>query len=72
MLAEELLRSAGAHEITLRNAEKKDGPVITEAGNLLLDCRFERITPTLERDIKAVPGVIESGLFQGYGFEYIK
>ena len=39
--------------------------VRTDNGNYLLDCRFPQIRDPagLERDMKAVPGVIESGLF---------
>lgn len=71
-LAEEELSRLGAEEIHLRLAVSKDGPVITEAGNVLLDCRFARIREGLERDIKLIPGVIESGLFQGYDFLFIR
>lgn len=53
-------------EIELRKASGKDGPVITELGNLIVDCRFEGIDPDLERQIKSITGVVESGLFQGY------
>lgn len=70
-LAEKELKKLGAREIELRLAKAKDGPVITEAGGFLLDCRFKEIYDGLEKKIKQIPGVIESGLFQGYGFEYI-
>jgi ribose 5-phosphate isomerase A len=56
----------GATSVELRLGLRKDGPVITEAGNLILDAAFSSIESTLERDIKAIPGVIESGLFIGY------
>jgi len=49
----------------------KDGPVITENGNLILDVRFNAIPDTAERDIKAITGVIESGLFIGYSIEIL-
>jgi ribose 5-phosphate isomerase A len=54
-------------EIEIRRATGKDGPVITELGNLIVDCRFEEIAPDLELQIKSITGVVESGLFQGYG-----
>lgn len=60
------LASLGATEINVRTGSGKDGPVITESGNLLLDCRFESIQAGLETEIKQITGVIESGLFQGY------
>jgi ribose 5-phosphate isomerase A len=61
----------GATEITLRMAAKKDGPVITEHGNFIFDVRFAAIEKTFERDIKAIPGVIESGLFMGRDIEIL-
>ena len=70
-LVREGLRALGASEIVLRMASAKDGAAVTERGNILLDCRFPEIYSGLERDIKSIPGVLESGLFQGYGFEVI-
>ena len=64
-VVERELMAIGAVEMALRLAVKKDGPVITEHGNFILDVRFSEIHKSLERDIKAVPGVIESGLFIG-------
>ena len=48
---------------TLR--QEGDQAVRTDNGNYLLDCTFRAIRdpPKLERDMKTVPGVIESGLF---------
>ena len=68
-LAEAGLRELGASEVQLRLAKAKDGAVVTENGNILLDCRFPEIRAGLEKEIKCIPGVIESGLFQNYGFE---
>jgi ribose 5-phosphate isomerase A len=65
------LKAIGAAEMTLRLAVKKDGPVVTENGNLILDVRFGDIHKELERDIKAIPGVIESGLFWGRDVEIV-
>jgi len=52
---------------TLRRAERKDGPVVTDNGNLVLDCDFGEITDpaTLSGELAAVPGVVEHGLFVG-------
>lgn len=66
LYVEKELRQLGAHDISLRMAKGKDGPVLTENGNLLLDAWFETIDPSLERKIKNITGVIESGLFIGY------
>jgi ribose 5-phosphate isomerase A len=65
------LAAIGATEIVMRLAVKKDGPVITEHGNFILDVRFKEIHKALERDIKSVPGVIESGLFMGRDVEIV-
>ena len=70
-LAEAELRSLQATEVELRHGSGKDGPVITEAGNLILDVRFAEVAPGLEREIKSITGVLESGLFQGYAVTVI-
>lgn len=56
----EQLLKLGATKVILRLATKKDGPVITESGNYILDTKFENINENLEVNIKEVPGVIES------------
>ena len=42
-----------------------DEPYITDNGNYILDCEFERITEPseLEKEINCIPGVVENGLF---------
>lgn len=65
------LKAIGASEIAIRTGSGKDGPVLTEQGNLLLDCRFETIDDDLEDRINLVTGVLDSGLFQGYGPEIV-
>lgn len=54
-------------EPTLRRATKKTGPVVTDNGNLILDCAFGTIeSPTaLAADLDSLPGVVEHGLFVG-------
>lgn len=51
----------------LRMGVKKDGPVITDQGNMVLDVTFEAIdNPVeLEKAINNIPGVLENGLFVG-------
>ena len=61
----------GGTDIQLRKAINKDGPEITENGNLILDVNFKNITQELEKNIRLIPGVIESGLFIGYNVEII-
>ncbi|MFC7234979.1 ribose-5-phosphate isomerase RpiA [Halosegnis marinus] len=53
-------------EPTLRAAEHKDGPVVTDDGNLVLDCAFDGFDPDeLSAALSATPGVVEHGLFCG-------
>jgi len=49
----------------LRMAKMKDGPVITDHGNFVLDVRFPApFEPrTLEREIMLIPGVMAHGIF---------
>lgn len=65
------LKTLGATDVQLRMAKGKDGPIYTENGNLLLDVRFDKIEKNLEKEIKAITGVIESGLFMGYDVKII-
>ena len=68
---EEALWEFKPQEIKLRMADKKDGPIITENGNLILDVRFSEIHGFMESAIKAITGVVESGLFLHYNVEII-
>jgi len=70
-LAASGLRALGATEVILRSGTGKHGPTITEKGNVILDAAFARIEAGLEREIKAVTGVVESGLFIGYVSEVL-
>jgi len=60
------LEKLGA-EVTIREAVRKAGPVITDHGNLLLDARFrEPVDPFLmEPELNRIPGVVENGFFSG-------
>jgi ribose 5-phosphate isomerase A len=52
-------------EVTLREALRKAGPVITEHGNLLLDIRFKEAidSAAMEFEINRIAGVVENGIF---------
>jgi ribose 5-phosphate isomerase A len=63
------LDELGAREHTLRLAGGKDGPVVTESGNFVIDAWFDEIPHGLHLALKTLPGVIETGLFEGYSFE---
>lgn len=69
-IKEELVK-IGGKDIELRKAVGKDGPILTENNNVILDVKIEKITKELEKEIKAIPGVIESGLFIDYNVEVI-
>jgi len=68
---EEELKRIGANNLVLRPAKGKDGPVITENGNLILDARFDEISGDMEQKIKSITGVVESGLFIGYNVQVL-
>ncbi|PSP89428.1 ribose 5-phosphate isomerase A [Halobacteriales archaeon QS_4_69_34] len=61
----ERVREAGG-EPELRMAERKDGPLFTANGNLVLDCDFGGIDDTAgtARDLETIPGILEHGIFQ--------
>ncbi|KAL3698200.1 hypothetical protein R1sor_012276 [Riccia sorocarpa] len=55
-------------EPEIRVALRKDGPVITDLGNMVVDVRFPggiKDPAELERHINMIPGVVENGLFIG-------
>jgi ribose 5-phosphate isomerase A len=58
------LRGLGCVPV-IREAVKKDGPVITDNGNFIVDCKFTEIRnpEQLEVTLAAIPGIVESGLF---------
>ncbi|KAI5080861.1 hypothetical protein GOP47_0004044 [Adiantum capillus-veneris] len=61
-----LVALGGVPEI--RSALRKDGPVITDLGNMVVDVRFSEAIKdpsALEKEINMIPGVVENGLFIG-------
>jgi ribose 5-phosphate isomerase A len=60
------LGGLGVTRMALRPGGTKDGPAVTEHGNLLLDVWLPAIDDGTERQLQAIPGVIECGLFLGY------
>ena len=61
------LRGLGCVPV-IREAVRKDGPVITDNGNFVVDCRFKDIKnpEKLEAVLASIPGIVESGLFCGF------
>ncbi|MGB8179222.1 MAG: ribose 5-phosphate isomerase A [Acidimicrobiales bacterium] len=66
LVQSQLLEGFDVREIELRMAVAKDGPVITEHGNVILEVRFAEITSELDTRLNSVPGVVGSGLFFGF------
>lgn len=62
----QVLLQMGAEAVTLRLAKGKDGPVMTESSNVILDVVFRHIDETYETKLKSIVGVVETGLFIGY------
>ncbi|MCD7781857.1 MAG: ribose-5-phosphate isomerase RpiA [Methanosphaera sp.] len=51
----------------LRMGIQKDGPVVTDNGNFILDTKFNEILnpADLEKELNTIPGVVENGVFAG-------
>jgi len=60
----EWVREAGG-EPDLRMAERKDGPVFTANGNLVLDCDFGGLDDAAgtAQELDGIPGVLDHGIF---------
>jgi ribose 5-phosphate isomerase A len=61
-----ILEEFDVREIELRMAVAKDGPVITEHGNVILEVSFASVTSEVDVKLNCVPGVAGSGLFFGF------
>ena len=66
------LAALGCRSSALRLAGGKDGPVVTETGFLVLDAWFDEIPTGLADRIAAIPGVLETGLFEGFAFTVVE
>jgi len=60
------LKNLGGTPI-LRMAQSKSGPLITDNGNFIIDVDFGEIDKLIELDrkIKSIPGVVDTGFFIG-------
>lgn len=58
------LNDMGA-ECEIRMGKRKDGPVITDNCNFVIDAKFSKIDSPqhLEIDLNTIPGVVENGIF---------
>ena len=61
------LRDMGGEPVLRMAGRFKDGPLVTDNGNFIIDAYFKPIDDPyeLERKIKLIPGVVEVGLFCG-------
>lgn len=71
VVEEQIKNMGGAPD--LRMAQRKDGPVITDNGNLVVDIDFGLIEEPRQLEIKlnSIPGVVENGIFSGIADEVI-
>ncbi len=60
-------------KVEMRMGVAKDGPVITDQGNMVLDVTFNGIDnpAEMEKTINNIPGVLENGLFVGLTSEVL-
>ena len=55
-------------KVSLRQSSGKLGPLVTDNGNYIIDADFGPIADLwwLNRELHAIPGIIETGMFLGY------
>ncbi|HEV3267887.1 MAG TPA: ribose 5-phosphate isomerase A [Acidimicrobiales bacterium] len=66
LVRSQLESSFDAESSALRMSDAKDGPVITERGNLIVDVKFKDVNADVSARLNAVPGVVGTGLFFGF------
>lgn len=60
----EKLKEMGASSVSLRIGAGKDGPVVTDNGNFVLDMMIPVVDPgKLELELNSIPGALENGIF---------
>ena len=65
------VKELGAKNIEIRQSNQTKEPLITDNGNRIVDAWFDNIDEDLERKLKQIVGVIETGLFIGYPVKII-
>lgn len=55
-------------DAAIRSGDGKLGPVVTDNGNFIVDADFGPLSDPrkIDTELKAIPGVLETGLFLGY------
>jgi len=62
----------GFDSVTIRTGQGKDGPIITESGNIIVDIVHRSgFTSNIAQEIVGIDGVFDTGLFMGFDFERI-
>jgi ribose 5-phosphate isomerase A len=58
---------------TMRTGSGKDGPVISDNGNFIMDCDFGKIErpALLGQELSQIPGLVEHGIFTNVDLVYI-
>ena len=71
IVKEQLINIGGQPKLSM--AERKDGPVITDNGNFVVDVKFDSISEPgkLEVMLNSIPGVVENGVFAGLADEVL-
>lgn len=70
-VVEKKLRDFSPREVSIREGTGKKGPIITEAGNIIVDVLLPNIDHTTDQRLTSIVGVVETGLFVGYAHEVI-
>jgi ribose 5-phosphate isomerase A len=70
-VVEKKLSELNPIEVTVREGTGKKGPIITEAGNIIVDVRLPLIDRSTELKLKSIVGVVETGLFIDFATEVI-
>lgn len=66
------LNKIGLDSISIRTGQGKDGPIITESGNIIVDAIYRSgFSIDVIDAINKIEGVYDTGLFIGYDFERI-
>jgi ribose 5-phosphate isomerase A len=71
ILLAHLSRLDNVTDFTLRLAQGKDGPIITETGFLIVDAFFSSIPVGFNKELTSIPGVLETGVFEGFEVEVV-
>ena len=58
---------------TMRTGSGKDGPIISDNGNIILDCDFGKIDSpaALGDELSRIPGLVEHGIFTNVDVVYV-